>query len=319
MSFWCGGRSGGLSQGFVPSRRLLSSLDLRMYHEVAADAPVAVNVRQGGPTGTVLGSASSSVSATGALVPLVHFDFPTPLTLEPPGTFVIELVTADPAIVQWVGRADNPYAAATGFGCNGGTLASHDFNFVTFVPGDGAPPETTLQAGPVEGSITRASSADVLFAGSDDLSYPSNLTPTCELDGRAHLPCANPVTLSVGDGRHRFSVRMTDQAGQVDPSPAAVAWTVDTRPPSRPRVAGPRRLKGARATYRFSARDAIARSARLRFRCAFDSRRLKPCKSRVTRGLAEGRHILRVAAVDEAGNVSRVTAVRIVRRSQGER
>ena len=312
--FWCNGRSGGLSQGFVPSRRQLSSLDLRMFHGFDSDAPVAVNVRQGGATGTVLGSASSSVSTTGPLMPVVHFDFPTPLTLEPQGTFVIELVTADPGIVRWMGRTDNPYAAGTGYSCNGGSLASHDFNFVTFLPGDGAPPETTIQAGPVEGSITRESSADVVFGGTDDLSYAANLVASCDLDGRAYTPCANPVSLAgLPDGRHRFAVRMTDQAGQVDPSPAAVSWTVDTKAPSRPRVVGPRKLERARATYRFSARDAIAPQRRLRFRCSLDSRRLKACANRVSRRLSEGRHVLRVAAVDEAGNVSRTTLVRIVR------
>jgi hypothetical protein len=314
MYFWCSGRSGGLSQGFVPSRRQLSSLDLRMLHEIETDAPVTVNVRQGGPTGTVVGNASSSVSATGPVTPLVHFDFPTPLTLEPPGTFAIELVTADPEIVQWMGRRDNPYAAAGGYGCNGGALVSHDFNFVTYVPGDAASPETTLQAGPVEGEITRESSADVLFAGTDDLSYASNLTALCELDGQAYTPCASPVSLTLRDGRHTFLVRMADQAGKVDPTPAAVSWRIDTTPPSKPRVAGPRRLERARATYRFSARDAVSPKRRLRFRCSFDSRRLKACKKSVTTRLSEGRHLLRVSALDEAGNTSRTTVVSIIRK-----
>jgi hypothetical protein len=318
--FWCEGRSGGLGQGFVPSRRLLSSLDLRMYHEIARDAPVAVNVRQGGPTGAVVGSASSSVSATGPTEPLVHFDFAPPLTLEPQGSFVIELATADPAIVHWMGRIDNPYASGTGYGCGGGALPAHDFNFVTFVPGDAAPPETTMQAGPIESSITRETSVDIVFAGTDDLSYTSNLVSTCELDGRPFAPCASPLSLGpLPDGRHTFAVRMSDQAGQVDPSPATVTWTIDTTPPSRPRVMGPRKLERARATYRFSARDAIAPQGRLQFRCSFDKRGLRPCANRVTRRLAGGRHILRVAAVDEAGNVSRTTAVSIVRKQHRKR
>jgi hypothetical protein len=311
--FWCDGRSGGLSQGFVPSRRQLSSVDLRMFHGIASDAPVTVNVRQGGPTGTVIGSASSSVSATGPLMPLVHFDFPAALALDPQGAFVIELVTADPGVVHWMGRADNPYAAATGFGCNGGSIASHDFNFVTFVPGDASPPETTL-TGPAQGSASRERSVDLLFAGTDDLSYPANLTPGCVFDGRPYTPCVSPVSLALPDGRHSFAVHMTDQAGRADPTPAAISWTVDTRSPSRPQVAGPRRLGRARATYRFSARDAIAPPNRLRFRCAFDSRRLEPCRNSVTRRLGVGRHVLRAAAVDQAGNVSPVTVVAIVRR-----
>lgn len=298
----------------MPSRRQLSSLDLRMFHGIASDAPVSVNVRQGGPTGAVVGSASSSVSATGPLMPLVHFDFQTPLTLEPQGLFVIELATADPEIVQWMGRKDNPYAAAGGYDCSGGGVVSTDFNFVSFVPDDSAPPETTVDAGPVEGSVTREAAVDVLFTGTDDLTYASNLVSSCALDGRPVEPCKSPVSLDVPDGHHAFLVRTTDQAGKVDPSPAAMSWTVDTTPPSAPRVTGPRKLDRARATYVFAARDAIAPQRRLRFRCAFDSRRLKACKSRITRRLSEGRHLLRVAAVDEAGNIGHTTVVSIVRK-----
>jgi hypothetical protein len=312
--YWCNGRSGGLSQGFTPSKRLLSSLDLRMLHEVAVDAPVSVSVRQGSATGTVLGTATSSVLATGPVTPLVHFDFSSPLALEPQGTFVIELTTADPEIVQLMGRQDNPYPGGTGYGCNGGPLAEYDFNFVTFVPGDGGPPDTTIQAGPPNGSMTRERSADLVFAGADDLSYPSNLVASCVLDGRPQVPCASPRSLrGLRDGRHSFAVRTTDQAGQQDASPATVTWTVDTKPPSRPRVDGPRRLKQARATYRFTSRDAIARPRRLRFRCALDSRRLKPCRTQITRRLSEGRHVLRVVAVDQVGNVSPTAAIDIVR------
>ena len=315
MYFWCDGRSGGLLQGFTPSRRLLSSLDLRMFHGIAADAPVAVNVRQGSPTGTVLGTASASVSATGPFKPLVHFDFPSPLTLEPQGTFVIELVTADPAIVQWMGRPDNPYGGGNGYDCNGGSLTAYDFNFVTFVPGDGGPPETTIQTGPADGSMTRETSTDLVFTGNDDLSYAANLVATCEFDGRPYAPCVSPLSLqALPDGRHRFTVTTTDQAGQRDASPATVSWTIDTKPPSRPRVHGPRRLEQARATYRFSSRDAVARPSRLRFRCSLDSRRLKACGNRIVRRLSVGRHVLRVAAVDQVGNVSPVAAVGIVRK-----
>lgn len=137
---------------------------------------------------------------------------------------MVELVTADPEIVQWMGRRDNPYAGGTGYECNGSSLASYDFNFVTFNPGDAAPPETTIQAGPAERSVTRESFADIVFAGTDDLSYASNLTSTCELDGQPYAPCASPVSLAaLRDGRHTVTVRMADQLGQVDPSPAAVS------------------------------------------------------------------------------------------------
>jgi hypothetical protein len=72
-------------------------------------------------------------------------------------------------------------------------------------------------------------------------------------------------------------------------------------------------LPSAVGAYRFSARDGLDRPRQLTFRCSVDSARLRPCAARVMRRLAKGRHVLRVVAVDRAGNVSRPTVVRIVR------
>ena len=49
---------------------------------------------------------------------------------------------------------------------------------------------------------------------------------SCELDGRAIDLCQSPFAKRVKRGRHTFSVRATDGAGNVEPDPAAFTWKV---------------------------------------------------------------------------------------------
>lgn len=88
-------------------------------------------------------------------------------------------------------------------------------------------------------------------------------------------------------------------------------WTAPRRRAQPWRAATPGRWS---RELRFSARDAMDRARQLRFRCAFDSRRLRPCERRITRRISRGQHVLRVKAADRAGNVSRQTIVRIAAR-----
>ena len=76
------------------------------------------------------------------------------------------------------------------------------------------PPETTLTKVPAK----RASKRKVKFKFSAD--EPGS-TFECRLDKRAFRPCDSAGTekLGVRRGRHRFRVRATDLAGNVDPSP----------------------------------------------------------------------------------------------------
>jgi large repetitive protein len=303
-----------LFQGFVPGRRQLAGFDARVFRRFnfpAAGMTLSGTVHAGSGTGPALGTTTVSIADGDEDSVMVHFDFPTPITLEPQGTFVFELAH-DVSGIRWMGKDGNPYAAAPSFDC-GGAMPSEpvDFNFVTYAPADGGPPDTDLEGG---ASITRQRTAVFRFTASDDLSYTSKLVLSCHLDGRPYDPCVSPVSLAgVRDGRHTFSVGARDEAGQTDATPAAFFWTVDGTRPSRPNVVGPRRSSAARATYRFSARDGVDRPGQLRFRCALDSTRLRPCSARVTRRLAKGKHVLRVTAVDRAGNVSRTTVARIVR------
>ena len=91
----------------------------------------------------------------------------------------------------------------------------------------------------------------------------------------------------------------------------ALAFALTHARPSPPAVHGPRSTTNPRPVYRFVSREPGVRTARIRFRCAFDRPRLHACRSRYSLRLRVGRHVLRVQAVDPAGRRSRVRTVRI--------
>ena len=86
----------------------------------------------------------------------------------------------------------------------------------------------------------------------------------------------------------------------------------DRTPPARPRVEGPRETFELSPTFQFSSTDRRTPRSKLRYRCSFDGARLRPCRPRYSQPLTPGRHVLRVQAVDSAGNRSRVTTVVVV-------
>jgi YVTN family beta-propeller protein len=85
----------------------------------------------------------------------------------------------------------------------------------------------------------------------------------------------------------------------------------DRHPPTAPRVTGPRTTAEVRPSYGFSARDDSTPARQLRFRCAFDAATLHACTHVYRARLAVGQHVLRVQALDRAGNHSRTTVVHV--------
>jgi hypothetical protein len=103
---------------------------------------------------------------------------------------------------------------------------------------------------------------------------------------------------------------------------AASAWAVgdvffaarsDSAGPKAPVVRGALVVRGERAVYRLSATDAFTPAAALRFLCGVDAAPLRPCAARLQLRFRPGSHVLRVRAVDAAGNRSALT--RLVVRS----
>ena len=136
------------------------------------------------------------------------------------------------------------------------------------------------------------------------------------------------------DGGKTFSrpVRLDEtplitQVGDVSPAAAvassnasaAVVWSVgdvffaaraDSAPPRAPLVRGSLVVRAGRpAVYRLSATDGFTPAAALRFLCGIDAAPLRRCAARLALRLPPGPHVLRVRAVDAAGNRSVPTRV----------
>lgn len=94
--------------------------------------------------------------------------------------------------------------------------------------------------------------------------------------------------------------------------PILLSAAVLAAAPTAPTVKGPRRTSSPTPVFMFAARERGVPAGRIRFRCAFDSTRLRACARRYSKRLAVGAHRLRVQAVDPGGRRSRVTVVRVV-------
>jgi uncharacterized protein len=100
-----------------------------------------------------------------------------------------------------------------------------------------APPDTTITSNPP--TLTNSTSASFSFSGTDDVTPSGSLTFECDLDGGGFSLCSSPQTYnSLADGSHTFQVRATDEAGNIDPTPASFTWTIDTVAPTISVAAG---------------------------------------------------------------------------------
>ncbi|MFN8150702.1 MAG: hypothetical protein U0R24_06190 [Solirubrobacterales bacterium] len=79
-------------------------------------------------------------------------------------------------------------------------------------------PETTIAKGPKK----RTKSKRVAFEFN---SSTAGATFECALDGAAFAPCASPLTVKAGKGKHNFQVRAV-ASGLTDATPASYGWTV---------------------------------------------------------------------------------------------
>jgi hypothetical protein len=95
-------------------------------------------------------------------------------------------------------------------------------------PPDTTPPDTTIVDGPP--ATTTSTAASFSFSSNE-----TGSTFECKLDQGAFGSCSSPKAYSgLSVGNHTFSVRGTDPAGNVDPSPASLGWTIESPPPPPP-------------------------------------------------------------------------------------
>jgi hypothetical protein len=91
--------------------------------------------------------------------------------------------------------------------------------------------QTTLTAQPER--VTTATEATFAFTGADN--QGNALTRfQCQIDGEPLAACTSPVTYrGLSNGEYTLRVFAMNESGQMDPTPATYAWTVDdgTTPP----------------------------------------------------------------------------------------
>jgi hypothetical protein len=93
-------------------------------------------------------------------------------------------------------------------------------------PADTIPPDTAITSGSAVSTIS--TSASFTLAATE-----ANSSFACKLDSGSWVPCASSQTYSgLAIGRHSFSVRATDSAGNMDASPATRTWTVEAPAPA---------------------------------------------------------------------------------------
>ena len=171
-------------------------------------------------------------------------------------------------------------------------------------PPDVTAPETTIDSGP-DASTTSTSAVFAFSANELGTRFE------CSLDGAAFTDCGSPAAYTgLALGAHRFEVRATDAAGNVDASPAFLEWTVvappDVTAPETTIGSGPPAVTtSTSALLTFTANELGAR-----FECALDGAPYAPCASpQAYAGLALGAHRFEVRATDAAGNTDASSAV----------
>ncbi len=172
---------------------------------------------------------------------------------------------------------------------------------------DTTAPDTAVGSSPP--ALTNSAAASFSFSGTDVggsgvASFQCRLDSTQAADWAA---CTSPKTYaSLTDGSHKFEVRAIDVAGNIDPSPASVTWTVDTTAPDTSIGSSPPALtNSAAASFSFSGTD-VGGSGGASFQCRLDSTQAADWASCTSpksyASLADGSHKFEVRAIDVAGN-----------------
>ncbi len=173
---------------------------------------------------------------------------------------------------------------------------------------DTTPPNTTIGSGPSD--TTTETGASFTFSSNE-----SGSSFQCQLDSATWSACTSPEAysgLAVGD--HTFAVRASDEAGNVDPTPATRTWTVEAEepPPPPPPPPGdttppntsitstpPGTTTQTLASFSFTSTESGST-----FECKLDSGAFGSCTSpKAYSGLSTAGHTFSVRATDAAGNV----------------
>ncbi len=167
----------------------------------------------------------------------------------------------------------------------------------------------TVDTVPADTTITGAPPTDTNATGASFSFVASDAGPSfeCKLDAGAFGACTSPKTYAgLPEGAHTFSVRAVDVAGNVDPTPATHAWTVDTTAPDTTIPLAPADpSSNTTPTFGFGSSQSPAT-----YECNLDGGGWSSCPTphTVNPALADGSHTLQVRSTDAAGNTDATPA-----------
>jgi hypothetical protein len=131
------------------------------------------------------------------------------------------------------------------------------------------------------------------------------VTFTCQVDGGAVQPCASPyvVPTVLAEGAHGFVVTATDARGRTATS-GVYGFTVDTKAPKTTIVGHPKKVvktskESVGVRFRLKANESP-----VTFYCQIDKEPLRICGRSFSHRFTKGKHVLRVRAKDETGNLA---------------
>ncbi|MDD5223792.1 MAG: hypothetical protein PHE84_07360 [bacterium] len=146
-----------------------------------------------------------------------------------------------------------------------------------------------------------------IFAVFQFESSEAGSTFVCQIDSESETNCASPFGYySIMEGRHTFTVRAIDPAGNIDLSPASYSWTIDVTPPDTTITAKPSNpTNQTTANFEFNSNEAGST-----IECRIDSGTWETCSSpKVYGSLTAGDHTFRVRSTDPVGNLELTPAV----------
>jgi hypothetical protein len=170
-------------------------------------------------------------------------------------------------------------------------------------PPDTSPPDTSIRPLNSVGPNNAFGSSDpyLTFDATESASYE------CAIDSEAFEACGDGWSPTLMEGPHTLRVRATDQAGNVDPTPASVDLSVDRTPPV---IDWTSPLDGAELPSGDVQLEVSASGANLVVCGAdfFTLESLEICDDDLElRGLLPGTHVLVVLARDEVQNTTMAT------------
>ncbi|MEN9798989.1 MAG: hypothetical protein RL653_2685, partial [Pseudomonadota bacterium] len=170
----------------------------------------------------------------------------------------------------------------------------------TWITWDTVAPDTLLVLTPPP--LSREARATFAFTSPE-----SAATFECSVEGGAWTPCTSPFTReSLSEGSHGMEIRARDPAGNVDLTPAAHAWTVDTVAPQLSFSSAPPPLTASPGLA-----VAFHSSEPATSRCSLDGGPAFSCTSPWSLDdLSHGDHVLEITATDTAGNVGQPLSAR---------